>query len=320
MDYLRKLVRIIKQSRRTVIATHIDPDCDGISAALGCAYLVRRYKRRKPTLFCYSPIPSKYRFLLRKWRFVRTLPPCDLLIAVDSAGMIRIFPDADSLTSAQLHSKVIVNIDHHKSNDAFGELQIVREKASSSCEIIYDLFKKLRIKFDRYLAEILYSGIYMDTGGFVYSNTTASSLKVAAELISLGVRPGQLVKNLNEKTLDGTLLLSRVLKTIKIKHGVGVMWLTQDMLKSGDANMADSENFVSFLQAIEDVKVSLFLREEHGATRISLRSDGIIDVDKFARRYGGGGHRAAAGIRLKKDIDTAKREMLSALLRELGKK
>ncbi len=320
MDYLRKLIRIIKKSRRIVVATHIDPDCDGISAALGCGYLVRNYKRRKPTLFCHSPIPSKYRFLTRKWKFATTPPAFDLLIAVDSAGMSRIFPDVHNLTSVQLHSKVIVNIDHHKSNDSFGELQIVRKKASSSCEIVYDIFKKLRIKINKTLAEILYSGIYMDTGGFVYSNTTVSALKTAAELIALGVRPGQLVKNLNEKTLDGTLLLSKVLNTIKIKNGVGVMWLTQDMLRGGEANITDSENFVSFLQAIEDVKVSLFLREEHGGTRISLRSDGIIDVDKFARRYGGGGHRAAAGIRSEKDIDTAKREMLGALLRELSKK
>jgi phosphoesterase RecJ-like protein len=128
------------------------------------------------------------------------------------------------------------------------------------------------------------------------------------------------VKKLNAKTLSGTLLLSKVLNTIEIKNGVGVMYLTQDMLKRNRAKMPDSENFVSFLQAIKNVRVSFFLREEREGTRISLRSDGVIDVDKLARKYGGGGHRLAAGIKIKKNINSAKQDILRAILKEIKKK
>jgi len=226
----------------------------------------------------------------------------------------RILPDR---ASGYLTAKKIINIDHHRSNDAFGNLQIIDGTASSSCEIVYRIFKQLHIRISKSLAEILYCGIYGDTGGFVYPNTTKESLRVAGELVALGVKPNPLVKKLNAKTLVGTLLLSQVLNTIAIKGVVGYMYITQNMLKKNHARMFDSENFISFLQAIDGVRVSIFLREEEDGTRVSLRSDGIIDVDEVAREYGGGGHRLAAGIRMKKNIATAKKEVLRTVLRRL---
>jgi phosphoesterase RecJ-like protein len=257
---------------------------------------------------------------LSGWKFVRRYPDFDLLIAVDAAGISRIFPHADDDNPSTLASKRIINIDHHRSNNSFGEVSIVDENASSTCEIIYHIYKKLGITINRFVAENLYCGIYSDTGGFVYPNTTKRALTVAAELVGLGVKPTPLVKKLNVKTLGGTLLLSEVLRTIEIERGVGSMYLTQEMLKKSRGEMLDSENFVSFLQAIGGVRVSLFLREESNGTRISLRSDGIIDVDRLARRYGGGGHRLAAGLRLKCNITAAKKKMLRAILQSLKRK
>ncbi|UCG30611.1 MAG: bifunctional oligoribonuclease/PAP phosphatase NrnA [candidate division WOR-3 bacterium] len=314
MRSLTKLVRIIKNSRRIVIATHRDPDGDGIAAALAAAHLVKHYHRKKPLLFCHSRIPFKYQFLLGDWKFTRKIPDFDLLIAVDSAGISRIFPkDAEQ----HLQDKAIVNIDHHRSNNSFGALRIIDENASSACEIIYFIFKRLRIEIEKPLAEIFYCGIYNETGGFVYANTTEESLQIASELVGLGVRPDRLVKQLNAKTLSGTALLTKVLSTIEVKGGVAMMYLFQDMLERSSAEMSDSENFISFLEAIKGVRVSMFLREEKDGTRISLRSDGIIDVDSLARRYGGGGHRLAAGLRLRKTIPEAKKEILKAILHEI---
>ncbi|UCF70912.1 MAG: bifunctional oligoribonuclease/PAP phosphatase NrnA [candidate division WOR-3 bacterium] len=316
MHYLTKLVKTIQNSREIVIATHRDPDGDGIAAALASAYLVKHYHRKKPTLFCHSRIPVKYHFLLGNWKFTRRLGDFDLLIAVDSAGISRIFP---SLPERQLANKSIINIDHHRSNNSFGALRIIDEQASSACEIIYFIFKRLKIRIPKQLADIFYCGIYNETGGFVYPNTTKESLLIASELVGLGVQPDHLVKQMNAKTLSGTTLLTKVLSTIEVKHGVAMMYLCQDMLQRSSAEMSDSENFISFLQAIKGVRVSMFLREEKDSTRISLRSDGIIDVDKLARQYGGGGHRLAAGLRIRKDIHAAKKEILNTILREIKK-
>jgi len=318
MNYLKKLVRIIKKSKRVVIGTHIDPDGDGICGALACAALVRYCnKKNKPILFCHSPISSKYQFLIKDQQFTNQLTDFDLLILVDSADISRVFPDISDCELSKFNLKMVINIDHHKSNNLFGELKIIDENASSVCELIYQLFKQLRIKITGHLAEIFYCGIYSETGGFIYPNTSKNVLTIAAELIGLGVEPEPLVKKLNAKTVAGTLLLSEVLNTIRIKDWVGTMYLTQDMLDKHQADVTDSENFISFLQAINGIHISVFLREEREGVRISMRSDGIVDVDKIARKFGGGGHRLAAGVRMKKDIETARKEILHAISKEL---
>ncbi|MBN2620996.1 bifunctional oligoribonuclease/PAP phosphatase NrnA [candidate division WOR-3 bacterium] len=320
MRYLNKLINTIKKSKKTVIATHFDPDADGICAALSSAYLVHHYTRRTPVLFCHSNIPSKYTFLLNKYRFTKVLPGFDLMIAVDSAGISRIFPEAQNITDERLQGIPIINIDHHKSNTSFGEVRIVQASVSSACEIIYNIFKRLSVPMNKQLANIFYCGIYSETGGFVYPNTTKESLTIASELVACGVQPGPIAKKLNAKTFTGTLLLSEVLKTIKVHRSVGVMMLTRRMLRKSRARMDDSEHFVSFLQAIDTVRVSVFLREEKDGIRVSLRSDGIVDVDKLAARFGGGGHRLAAGVRLPQGIESARDAILSAIFREIRKR
>ena len=317
MHSLKKLVQTITSSKRAVVATHRDPDGDGIAAALACAFLVKHLTRRRPILYCHSRIPAKYRFLFKDWQFTRQVPDFDLLIAVDSAAISRIFPD---VREEDLEGKSIINIDHHQSNNSFGTVRIIEHTASSACEIIYFMFKRLKIKIAKPLADIFYCGIYNETGGFVYPNTTKEALLMASELIGLGVEPDLLVKKINAKTLSGTKLLTKVLSTIEVKKGVAIMYLCQDMLKRSSAEMSDSENFISFLQAMEGVRVSLFLREERDGTRVSLRSDGIIDVDKLARSYGGGGHRLAAGLRLRKNLHAAKGEILRAVLKAMAEK
>ena len=317
MHSLKRLVQTITSSKRIVIATHRDPDADGIAAALACAFLVRHLKRRKPALYCHSRIPAKYGFLFKEWQFTRHVPEFDLLIAVDSAAISRIFPNIDE---ADLEGKRIINIDHHQSNNSFGTLRIIDHTASSACEIIYFMFKRLKIRITKPLADIFYCGIYNETGGFVYPNTTKEALLMASELVGLGVEPDLLVKKINAKTLSGTKLLTKVLSTIEVKNGVAIMYLCQDMLKRSSAEMSDSENFISFLQAMEGVRVSFFLREEKNGTRVSLRSDGIIDVDKLARSYGGGGHRLAAGLRINKNLHAAKGEILRAVLKAMAGK
>jgi len=320
MNCLKKFVQRIKKSKKIVIATHIDPDADGIAAALSSGYLARHYTRRRPVLYCHSPIARKYRFLLGDWKFVHDLPEFDTFIAVDSAGISRIFPDKQHIMNAQLDERFVINIDHHKSNDSFGQIRIVEETVSSACEIIYKLFQSLKVPIDRKLAEIFYCGIYSETGGFVYPNTTEESLKIASELVSCGVKPGPIAKKLNSKTIAGTMLLSEVLNTIQVRREIGVMVLSQRMLRKHRAKMDDSEHFVSFLQAIDNVRISVFLREEGETTRISLRSDGLIDVDEVAARFGGGGHRLAAGVRMRSDIAATRKKILREIYKAIKKK
>jgi phosphoesterase RecJ-like protein len=247
------------------------------------------------------------------------LPAFDLLILIDAPGIDRVFSDYAEHRN-RFPSARIVNIDHHKSNNRFGALNILDARASSACEIVYRLFKKSDSRITRILAEIFYAGIYAETGGFLYPNTTRTALRTASDLVGFGIDAGAIAKKLNAKTLAGTRLLSRVLNTIEIQGGVGTMVLTRRMLTDSGAEMVDSENFVSFIQAINGVRVSVFLREEKNGTRVSLRSDGITDVDKIARPFGGGGHRLAAGVRMKHPYSAARKMILKAIFRKLKKK
>jgi len=313
-----KLIKIIESNRRIVVGTHFDPDGDAICSSLAIARFVRLHTGRSPALYCLSPIPGRYGFLLRGRRFTDRLPTFDLLILIDAPGIDRVIPYYAE-NPGRYPSAKIVNIDHHKSNNCFGGLNLIDENASSACEIVYRIFTRTGTRVTRPLAEIFYAGIYAETGGFLYPNTTGPALQTASDLIGIGIDAGDIAKKLNAKSLAGTRLLSRVLNTIKIHRGVGTMVLTRRMLNASGAEMVDSENFVSFIQAITDVRVSVFLREEKNGTRLSLRSDGIVDVDKIARPFGGGGHRLAAGIRMKKPFAVARRLILKAIFQELKK-
>ncbi len=316
INSLKKLIKVIKKNKKILIATHIDPDCDGICSALLMSHFVNQFKKIKPHLFCHSFVPEKYQFLLKDYKFSKAINNFDVLIAVDSADIDRIFPKEEYDLNF-LKDKVVINIDHHRSNKQFGHIAIIDEKASSACEIIYRIFKKLNININKHLAEIFYAGIYNETGGFVYPNTTSEALRICSNLIKFGIEPAALVKKLNAKTIAGTKLLSDVLATIEIKNGIGIMYLTRKMLKKCRASISESENFISFLQAIQGVRISAFFREEKDGVRVSLRSDGLLDVNNFARKFGGGGHRLAAGVRLKENLFSAKNKILTALFAEI---
>jgi phosphoesterase RecJ-like protein len=315
--FLSSSIKTIKKNDRILIGTHIDPDSDGICAALSCATLVEHFTGTKPRLYCQSTVPSKHSFLMDGRAFLNRLPEFDLLIAVDSTGIDRVIPE-EHFKKIPWKQKTIINIDHHRSNNGFGDINYVDEKASSACEIIYRMFQDLKVPITSQTAGIIYSGIYIETGGFAYPNTTNGVFAVVSDLVSRGVRPSTLLKKLHGRTLQGTRLLSAVLDTIKIKKGVGVMHLSLAILAKTGARISDSEHFLSFLQAITNVHVSVFLREEKRGTRVSLRSDGLVDVNEVASRFGGGGHRMAAGMRMPQKMTIARKLVLAEIDRRLN--
>ena len=150
MRSLKKLVTTITNSKKIVVATHRDPDGDGIAAALACAHLIKYYKHRKPVLFCHSKIPLKYQFLLRKWQFTRKVGDFDLLVAVDSAGISRIFP---RINEKKLKDKAIINIDHHRSNTAFGRWNYIDPEACACAEQVYSVIQELGVRLTTEEAE-----------------------------------------------------------------------------------------------------------------------------------------------------------------------
>ena len=286
-----RLRRLIQGSKKILIATHLDPDGDAVCSALALAHVFRRW-RRKPQLYCVNDIPDRYSFLAGVDDFRTAYDRYDLLVIVDTAKIKRVAHDFSPL------GERIINIDHHKSNEGFGILKVIDPRASSSCELIYKLLSANRFRIDRHLAEILYSGLFAETGGFTYANTTPEAVKTAYELIRLGARPYRVAKHITARTEAALKLLGLVLHSLRVDDGIAVSCLTKEMLRQSGARSTDSENFVSLMLTMEGVKVALFIREaDDSKLKISLRSDGRVDVDKIAAQFGGGGHRTAAGLR-----------------------
>lgn len=307
---MKRLLKLLKTNKRFLLVSHIDPDGDVLCAILAFDWLLKKWGK-KTWLFSKGPLPSRYHFLpgVKRIRFSinKNFRP-QVLIVLDTPSLAR--------TGLRLLNNIpIVNIDHHPSNLRFGTYNWVDDRVSSTSELLYQLINKAKVKIDRRLAFTIYTGIYAETGGFSYPNTMPATLLTCARLLNFRFRPDTVSSNLNATSPDNLRLLSRVLATLEMRNGIAAIHLSRAMRKSFTVNREDldPDNFIRFPMMVRGVKVAIFLREEKkNLTRVSLRSHGEVDVDRLAQGLGGGGHRTAAGIKLKKPLSRAIKEVWKA--------
>jgi phosphoesterase RecJ-like protein len=224
-------------------------------------------------------------------------PPADLAVVLDTPRLERLGRLADYARSLP----VAVNIDHHGSNVSWGAHNWVETGASATAELIYLLLRELGVAVDLDIATCLYAGIITDTGRFCYSNTTPFTHRIAGELLRCGVSPHSTAEKLYAQNRPEKMkLLGEALSGLSVDESGGIAWLriTAEMYEKSGANSEDADGFINYARDLVGVKVAVLFEEspDRAGVRISLRSrDGRIDVDKIARKYGGGGHPAAAG-------------------------
>jgi len=283
----------MKNAKSIILATHTNPDGDTISSALAL-YAVLKRMGKKVTLYNSSnELPLNFDFLPNFKRFKSILPPkYDLLIAVDCADFERL-----GIESVECD---IINIDHHASNTNFGKFNIVDKNRPSASLVVYDFLVENQELISRDVATCIYTGLVSDTNFFIYRGVDKDIFKIASILVEKGADPVKVGENLKERDSLAKLRLTELfLRSIELKKNatVGVGIVTQsDFLKSG-ASKTDSEHLVNIIISLATVKLALFLRElDGGKYKFSLRSKGDFDVSKIALRYGGGGHKNAAGF------------------------
>jgi phosphoesterase RecJ-like protein len=223
-----------------------------------------------------------------------------VLLALDCANARRLGPDPGFVENATL----VVNIDHHHDNSGFGAINLIVSDASSTGEILYDLFQDLGVTITPEIAEALYIALVTDTGRFQYTNTTPKALRIAAELVERGANVHQVFQDVYENVAFAKLkLLARALEKARVYEG-GRM-IVADLERADFAAAAAEEPFaegiIDYLRAVEGAEIVALIREpptQNGPTRrVSLRTRGTgIDVSAIARKSGGGGHRQAAGF------------------------
>lgn len=295
---LEEAARLLSSRGPVMVFGHEWPDGDAIGSLLAlCLCLERQGHRVSGSWPSPMELPHKYEFLPGRELLVTPagLDGAGVTITVDCANIDRL----RDLKDVALASSAIINIDHHPDNTGFGTLNLVDPAAASTAEIIYDAAGRLGMEVTLDAGICLYSGIVTDTGRFQFTNTTAETLRMASELVALGVKPHTIYENIYQSdTLEYIRLTGEVLKRSVYEEELGLIygWVTQRDLSSFKVKMSETEDLIDDLRALRGHRVAALFKElASGKIRVSLRSRVDCDIGIVARNLGGGGHRVAAG-------------------------
>jgi len=307
-----KILSVLREETKFLIAVHVSPDGDALGSALALGEALKS-SGKKVSLYSRDPVPGQYKFLpgWEKFASLQRVPVQSVLVLVDCNS-----PERAGVEKHHFLKSVV--IDHHSTESDFGDVRWIVPGAAATGHMIYAVIRAMGMKPTKSMAENLYSAIAVDTGTFRYSNTSGKVLRAAAELVECGAEPGVISDCLYENwEARRFALLVATLNTMEVSSDVAITRVTRDMFRRTGTSSEDTENFSNFPRMINSVRISASFREiEKGKWRVSLRSKGDANVAVVAERFGGGGHRNAAGFRVSGDFESAKKELLLACREE----
>ncbi len=321
-DACQQISELLRGQNSFLVLTHYRPDGDAVGSQLALTILLKDLGKQVEA-WNDDEVPAKFRFLPQSNLITR--PPAepkdfDVVIAIDTSTWQRL-----GSAVQRIHTrKHFVNIDHHVSNEKFADINWIVPAAPASGQIAFDLVKRGGFKLTREMATCLFAAISTDTGSFSYGSTTAESLRVAAELVDTGINVGEICRHVYESYPYARLmLLQKALAQLQLTDGnrVAYTWVTTEMFEESGAKREDTEGLIDYARAIDGVLVAILFEEmtEPGKTRISLRSKHPkLDVNSVARRFGGGGHREAAGARIAGEPHEIERKVLAVVSEALA--
>lgn len=315
---MNEIISILQEHEAFVIAGHRDPDGDSLGSAMALALGLEQIDKRAVVVSAdtvssaYSRLPE-----MERVQRVSELPdgyPVAILVecsSIDRSGL------------GGFEGRLVVNIDHHAKNPAYGDVNWIEPDVAALGVMIYRLLEVLGVEITPEIATHLYVAILTDTGSFRFSNTDSHAFRVCADLVDRGVDPAEVAEiAYGDVPAAKARLLGAALSSLELERGGGLatMLLPHASFREypGDP---DTEGIVNHAQAIEGVHVSLLFKElEPGQFRVSLRSDASADVASVAARFGGGGHPRAAGCSLSGDLEEVKDRLFRAIDEELARR
>lgn len=315
----KEIVKLISEAGGIAIFPHVSADGDAIGSSLALALSLKN-AGKKVAVYIEEDIPTVYRFLpgTELMSFSDSQDEAmDLNIALDTGDVGRLATRGEVFFNAPC----TINIDHHVTNTKYALLNFVDASSASTGEIIYTLLKKLKYTIDKDIATCLYTALSTDTGGFKYSNTTAETHRIAAELLSTGIDIGELSQRIFDNTTFTKLKLTQ--KSIELLEllqddKLAVVALSQEDLISTGAKDEDCDGIVNIGRSIEGVEVSLLVKEKsNNEVRINLRSKTYVDVSEIAAAFGGGGHKRAAGCTVNGTLQDVRNQLIKAVTEKL---
>lgn len=293
---MQKAIEAIKKYNKFLITAHVNLEGDSLGSQLGMRALVEAVGKTA-VIVDNDAVPDHYKFLPGAENVSNKLDAkldFDAAIVLDCPTLKRI-----GAVKELIAGKYIINIDHHISNENFGNVNWVDPNASSAGEMVYKMFKEMGVKPTKEAALALYIAILTDTGSFNYDNTSGVTHEIAGELLGYGVEPASVSESVYERrSIEDIKLLGLVLSTIKVNSSGEIAYLevTKEILKKTGASLLKSEGFVNYARSVDGARVAVIFKEDNGnKINVSFRSKGDVDVNKVAAAFGGGGHVRASG-------------------------
>ena len=314
---LRAVVRAIRRHRRFVIAAHINPEADALGSALALAGLLRKLGKQVQVIND-GGTPEAMAWLPGSDRVAKRLP-AGTAVAVAITVDVPVFARVGAVGPDLKRAGLLISIDHHVSHEGFGDLNWVDPSAAATGEMIYRLFRAMRVTPSKEDALCLYAALVTDTGSFKYRNTTPQVHLIAADLMRrAAISPMFVSQQLYEAHQASDLrLLGDVLRGLRLTPDGRVAWVevSRAQLKRAGPELIDE--LVNYPRAVKGVEVAFAMREQDGEVRVSLRSKGQVDVDLIARAFGGGGHMAASGCTVSGTLPQVRARLLAEIRKYL---
>jgi phosphoesterase RecJ-like protein len=324
-DAVKRIVNLIEGSRKVLISSHQDPDGDSVGSQLALAELLES-RGKTCRIINQGPLSSRYMFLDPQKKILDSdhlkpgkddLAAFDPVFVLDCTSLSRL-GQVERLLPSQA---TLINIDHHPDNGRFGSVNYLDVAASATAEMIFSILEACDYSVSPAAATQLYAAILSDTGRFKFPTTSSRCLKVCAELVASGANPKQVTNQIYFNHSPAFLkLLGSILSDPQIidRGRICAMTLKQSLLADLKIDPREVEGVVDYSLFVKGVEIGLLFTEKgEGRTKVNLRSQNEYDVAKIARRFGGGGHRNAAGCTLDHDLEQTKGIILDQVKRVL---
>lgn len=318
---INDIVEKIILFKKIAITFHTSPDGDSLGSALALLIGLRKLnkevyiisKEEIPQTFLFMPCSEEI-----NGEIIEPLKDTDCVIVLDCGDFKRV----NANLCMQNKKFELINIDHHRSNDLYGDFNFVDVLASAVGEIVYELLRLLGVQLDEEISTCLYTSILTDTGCFRHSNTTEITHNIAGKLIHTGIDFSNIHRMIFEnKKLEKMKFCGEIISNmvVELDGKVSIMYISKDMLQKYDLLSSDTSDVIDFATSIDTVEVAILIKEFNNGVKVSLRSKSLIDVSKLAEIFNGGGHIRASGFYAEANFNDTKVKLIEILKKELIK-
>lgn len=311
---------VLQRGARVALTTHVNADGDGVGSEVALLHALTDWGARA-VITNPTPYPSRFLFLLegiepanKTSSAVRHIDRADVILVLDIADLGRL---GHLRGAVKARGVPVACIDHHLTDGTLPDgPRMVDAAACATGELVYDFLRAMQWDITPPIARALYVAILTDTGGFRFSNTTARTLQVAADLLNHGVDPEQIYGEVYARNPEGRIrLIGEVLDTLVVEPDVGLAWVTvpPDALDRLGVDSEQLDGIVEFPRSIDGIRLALQFRTiANGRVKVSFRSYGDVNSAALAERFGGGGHKKAAGASLEGSLPHVQRVVLAS--------